>query len=181
MTYKNQTIDRIGSFQTEGVLCITDPCYTRGTWCAAWDVECVAGPWEAHTVEFEASSGGHRVCVLEANSAAISSAVLSQLEWQRTDNDICVDSGQCGIFDQARYPKDGDSTGEYGELDTFYGRACNATHDSKGEEKRYAGQIDEGVVSSSGFGDGSYTMYIRVFDGIVAAVKVVFIEEDEDF
>ena len=38
--------------------------------------------------------------------------------------------------------------------------------------------IEGGVVSSSGHGDGCYTLYTVEEDGEVIAMKIVFIEEE---
>ena len=175
---KNISTESLGSFETSGVLCVTDPCYRRGTWCTAYAIACRPGTWESEIKLADFGGWGRRVASLEAHCAAVSVAELSQIPWEEHPNEIGVDSGQCGIFDQGRYPEG--KAGNYGELDTFYGRACSATHDENNEVRRYAGVIAEGAVSSSGFGDGSYRVFTRALDGKVVQVLVLFVNDEED-
>jgi hypothetical protein len=95
--------------------------------------------------------------------------------------DVGVDSGQAGIFDDSLYPKNVESNGEYGELDTFYGKACALTYDENDREVK-GGILDgKGVVSSSGYGDGSYTCLIaKNKKGQIVAIEIVFIGDEDD-
>jgi len=102
-------------------------------------------------------------------------------------DNIGVDSGQCGIFDADNYPG-GNSTGEYDDKNSFYGKVCELTSNEHGEEADKSipyntyGIIDGfGVVSSTGYGDGCYTAYgIKNENGELIAVKIVFLEDETE-
>ena len=67
---------------------------------------------------------------------------------------IAVDSGQAGFFDKDYFVKN--QGGTFGDLNSFYGLACSITMSPK-----QAGTIHKkGVVSSSGFGDGCYNLFV---------------------
>lgn len=91
------------------------------------------------------------------------------------------DSGQAGFFCDSIYPKG--ETGEFGDKETFYGVACDATL----ETEHSAGIIfNKGFLSSSGFGDGGYNLYLHKTNdtGEVIGAKIVFIgdeDEEEDY
>ena len=158
----------IGEFTVEsGRIRVTDPCYEPDTWCAYVIDDAKKGLWTAKLSYMEG-----RVSELRINHFSHSTVEPAA----KTDAQIGVDSGQAGFYDDAFFVEN--HGGEYGELDTFYGKNCNATieHDT--------GIIEEcGVVSSSGWGDGVYDLYVaRDKDGLVIAAKIVFLydEEDED-
>ena len=87
---------------------------------------------------------------------------------------IAVDSGQAGFFDLDFFRNN--QGGEVGDLNSFYGLACSITLSPK-----QAGVIKKrGVVSSSGFGDGCYDVYVsRDEVGKIVAASVFFIEEED--
>ena len=162
----------LDEFEVGSKILVTDPCYSKDTWCTqVLDVK--PGIWEAEVVMTNCDSWGNRVSEL--------------LAWHRdypTDsadesvsNDIGVDSGQCGFFDFDKYP-DG-QCGEYDDPATFYGAACKETL----KEGVPAGVVNGfGVVSSSGYGDGCYNLYVgRDEHDVIVSTRLVFIEEAEDY
>lgn len=168
----------LGTFNVaSGRLMVSDPCYERDVWCMGIIQNVMNGEWDASIEVDKVPDWGERVHRLYATHTAYPADVMG--EWSEADFQVGVDSGQAGIFDEALYPQ-GD-TGEYGDLDTFYGRACAATHDEK-DQNKHGGVIKEGVVSSTGFGDGSYTCRVyRDQNGVCTVVSITFIEdEDED-
>lgn len=166
---------RLGTFVLTGTrLRVTDPCYTRDTWCKGVVNRALPGVWRASVKHVNTGDFGIRVSELVVQHETFTNVPPSA--WHQMPFDIGVDSGQAGIFDEERYPT-GD-TGDYGDLNTFYGRACERTGGSQVVEQ--AGVVAEGAVSSSGFGDGSYTCWTHLnADDQVDAVKIVFITEDE--
>ena len=94
-------------------------------------------------------------------------------EWGYSPFWTCVDNGQCGVFDDARYP-DG-PVGEHEDPESFYGRSCALT-----DGLRHFGLIDDlGVVCRSGFGDGYYAARERVNrEGLVSAIYIEFFDEN---
>ncbi len=166
---------QIGSFKvSSGKLYISDPCYNRNTniedpLCAIID-NVPNGKWNAQV----AYNGEGRVEALIA--------VCDDLSAEPGDTDIvdwlCVDSGQLGIFDEAKFPQG--ETGDYGDEKTFYGKCC-----AKSLGEKSAGIVGRyGVVSTSGYGDGCYHACIsRDVNGLARYVAVYFIcdeEEDKD-
>ena len=88
--------------------------------------------------------------------------------------EIAVDSGQAGFFDKNYFIKN--QGGNFGDINSFYGLACAITMSPKqaGVMKNF------GVVSSSGFGDGFYKVFVsRNDDRKIISAKILFISEKE--
>ena len=162
----------VGQFNVQsGNLRVTDPCYKKDTWCAGVISDVKNGIWEAH-IKME-----DRVAELITYHKDISASTLRKSKWMEQGIDVGVDSGQCGIFDDNLYPEG--ETGEYGDNVSFYDKCCKMT-----TESHDAGVLDFGVVSRSGYGDGSYVCYTLEDVNGVVGVKIVFIDEnyeDKDF
>jgi hypothetical protein len=160
----------IGTFEVEsGKLIVSDPCYDRGTWHKGEIKDVRNGTWVAEVVLEDEHEWGMRVKEVTAYLKGHANIEASELLKAAID----VDSGQVGIFCDSAYPEG--ETGEYEDLKTFYGRACDSTDNPLG-----AGIVDgHGVCSSSGFGDGSYSVCLkRDWDGKVVEVQIVFIENE---
>jgi len=172
-------ITKIGTFKTESnVLRITDPCYTKDTWCAGTLKNCEIGEWSAFLIDSFEGDWGNRVAQSLAIFGDISTEeakkILDESDWKTSKIDVGVDSGQCGIFEDEKYP-DGDP-GEYGDKESFYGKCCNLT----GELEPSGGVLDFGLVSSSGYGDGSYDcLFTHNKNNKIFAVTIVFIDQIE--
>lgn len=107
---------------------VTDPCYTKGTWCAGVLENVLPGKWIAEKVvasNEETGGWGDRIAELCIWHGDYIGKVDAH---ELTKIDVGVDSGQAGFFDESQYPEG--ETGEYGDLDTFYGKVCDGT---KGE------------------------------------------------
>jgi len=158
---------------TSGKINITDPCYSPDTWCAIFDLDAENGIWYADVEKYDAGDWGNRCARLVATHESLKKGTY---ETKLEVLEIGVDSGQAGIFDSSLYE---DKHSEKLELDfdnpsCFYERCCKAT---LGELKW--GTVDgKGVVSSSGYGDGGYDVYVFKKDGKVVAVEVIFIDPD---
>ena len=167
-------MQKIGEFQlTDSVLRVTDPCYTKDTWCAGVLPNCKLGLWEAHIETSDEGSWGIRVSELyiEHNSFKFLS---NAFDWLEKDIDVGVDSGQAGFFQDSKYPESMEEF-EFDNDETFYAKCGNATLNTT----EHAGIIDDfGVVSSSGYGDGSYVCYTKELDGVVVVAKIVFISDE---
>jgi len=89
--------------------------------------------------------------------------------WEKI-GDIGVDSGQCGIYDIKYYRDNKNTIGDikWYDMNSAITRAPN----------NYAGAIPNGAVSSSGFGDGIYDVYvIKSPDLQIVGIKVIFIDD----
>ena len=98
--------------------------------------------------------------------------------------EVWVDSGQVMLVDPC-YLRDWKGT-EYDERvatpEFSYAGACAVTL-GKVKEGEQAGQMEHGaVVTSSGWGDGCYPVYVEVRDGRVVSMTIDFDpkEDDED-
>jgi hypothetical protein len=166
----------VGKFEVKsGILVVTDPCYGRGTWCMGSLDNVKKGQWEGYALLSDEGEWGKRVAELVIHHT--DRALLSEDMDTAEEISVGVDSGQAGFFDDSIYPASKDEQGDYGDLSTFYGRACEATGSACG-----AGIVDgAGIVSSSGFGDGGYRCWTkRDAAGQVIGAKIVFIGDEED-
>jgi hypothetical protein len=165
----------IGEFEvTSGKLFVTDPCYERGTWCAGTLDNVSKGTWQAYAVM---GDRGNRVMQLSIRKKGTRGDIGA---WNKENIDVGVDSGQAGFFDVDHYPASKDVQGEYGEEDTFYGKCCKITLDENGVG---GGTLEHGVVSSSGWGDGSYFCYTfrnKAGELVAAAIDFGMEEEEEE-
>lgn len=178
----------LGSFElTSDVIRISDPCYDRSVWCCGTIPGCVPGHWDTAIVYYDDNVFGRRVAMLCAKAIEVKSFDVfnginiggdyygATKPWEMCDIDVGVDSGQCGIFDEVHYLDNDDFSDmpkavcSYG--DAFYNFCCDATL-----SEDQAGVLPHGVVSSSGFGDGSYRAFIRKnTDGKVCAVAISYL------
>lgn len=166
---------------------ISDPCYELGAWCQAV-IPARRGEWTAYAVEGNEGEWDWRVrelIVVHESTTPFEAGAL--LEWTRINADIGVDSGQCGIFGIRHFRNDAEAPTldqldlpdhmDYIECiyadDPWYAWVCSVTHP--------AGVVTGGVASTSGYGDGGYDAF-AVFDRarLAVAIKIVFIEDEED-
>ena len=165
-----------------GTLVCSDPCYSIPTWCQGIVENVKKGTWVADVEEV--NSWGDRIAELRIHH--VDSHFLSG-RFEEMPFDAGVDSGQFGFFDKDFYRNDekakelkkhnfGDGY-DTEEGDEWYRACCDLTLGSE-----QWGVLPNGVVSSSGYGDGSYRVYgQKNKDGEYVAFEVVFITaEDED-
>jgi hypothetical protein len=166
----------LGKFEiTSGIMRVTDPCYDKETWCSG-TLDARNGTWEAYVEVSDEGQWGKRAATLIVFHEETQH---SGGGWEKSKINVGVDSGQAGFFDNALYP-DTERTGEYGDVNTFYGKVCTLTHDEK-DRSVVGGVLPFGAVSSSGFGDGGYDCYVRRDEmGQVVAAKIVFITDEEE-
>lgn len=166
--YKQTELRVLGTFEVKsGKLIVSDPCYSRGTWCQG-DLENVrTGKWTGLSV-YGKTDWGNRVWEVRAVHAdyPIDLAIS-----EKTDLHVGVDSGQAGIFDAEKFAGGEDSYGDGG----WYDECCNLTNSAS-----QGGILAGGVVTSSGFGDGVYECFITRDNGKIVAAKVVFVMREED-
>lgn len=162
-----------------GAIRVTDPCYDREVWCCG-TFPALAGSWYG-LIEYDDATG--RVSRL----AVYHSTARDAVPGKASGLDVGVDSGQCGFFDEARYPMTKEAIGDYDDKNSFYGKACAATSYEPIDTAPRGGAVEDmGVVSSSGWGDGSYECRLaermNVADGTAYAIAadVTFIGEEEE-
>ncbi len=155
----------LGDFElSQPKLLISDPCYKPGTWCAG-SVDAKPGRWCAQAL-IGPTEWLVRTKVLRAHHESVDPQVFTE-GLEDSGLDVGVDSGQCGLFDEVKYPAEAFA-------DDAYDKICDLTIGTPLKGGILAGR--SGVVTSSGFGDGSYRAWIRQnAAGKVIAIEVRFI------
>lgn len=176
--FGEKTSQYLGDFELSDKAVISDPCYERPESINRSNavVDVTPGVWEAEIFIQDEGSWGKRVAELFAYGPSYG----NRHSWEFLTT-CGVDSGQLGVFDYAKYPIGVNGyDSDYDDPENWYRRACNETYDEKDKLKR-AGIVEGmGVNSSSGFGDGSYEVYVaRNGDDKVVAIKAIFIPEDD--
>lgn len=162
---------------TSGKIICTDPCYNfeyrEGLQMLVEN--CKLGEWRTRVVTSNEGAWGNRVAELVVTHESADSVNLSRYyDWVEVADGCGVDSGQFGFFDAEKYPTD-ESEFEHDGSGCFYDTICGQTIGDR------VGAVSFGVASSSGYGDGSYPVYVaKNGNGEVVALKVVFIS-DEDY
>ena len=170
----------VGSFRVvSGRVVVSDPCYEIGVWCQGVLEKVRKGQWASHVSL--AQEGACDTCVAELIARRTPPANPSNPRWIEERFEVGVDSGQAGIFDMAHY-RDDRSAQAVERLsreticpeEPWYSLCCDRTSGSE----MGAGVIPHGVVSSSGFGDGSYRCFTqRDCAGYIIAIRIVFITD----
>lgn len=179
---RNESVIDLGSFEmVSGRMAVSDPCNDTDVWCRGELEGVLPGMWEASVIKRDEGEWGMRAARLVAvhedyTDSDVEPMTLAPFE-------VGVDSGHAGLFDAQHYrddaavvePDTAVNSGNPGAL--WYMRCCHLTL-----TRLAAGVMPHGVVSSSGFGDGSYDcFYGRNSDGKIVRVEIEFIpEEGED-
>lgn len=162
------TLNVLGDFELTGpVMRVSDPGYDRDAWCCGTMDKCKTGIWEAASIIQNFCEWGDRVSLLAARhketgpdfSVVHCWPIYNGLiGWKEQPFEVGVDSGQAGIFDDAKYQDcsifDGmpEPKCDFGDL--WFRHICDITLSEKA-----AGVIPFGAVSESGYGDGCYVCY----------------------
>lgn len=195
MASKSNNMSDLKKITLSPKVIVSDPCYTRDPRIMGSFDNVKPGKYIPEITHTDQTSGwGIRVAELAVYHES-TGGYVSDSRWQKADFEVGVDSGQAGIFSDSIYPT-GDTTGEYGDKSTFYGTCCEATLGEgyrairKWEEDGSKGPRPEwnqgdtvfgqGVVSSSGYGDGGYDCFFVEQGGEIIAIKIVFITEEEE-
>lgn len=177
-----------------GEVIVSDPCYEVPTWCQEVIKNVRPGVYDTEVDYRESDGWGERVHSLTVLHHGIRTPL-----WENYSDHIGVDSGQCGVFCMTSYRNDemsqelpwmtekGDPFSDHpirpqdGEGEQWYVKMCDRTLST---EEGW-GVYDTGVVSSSGYGDGSYELQVCQMDGLIHGFKIIFIddsyEEEEEY
>lgn len=128
-----------------GSMVVTDPTYTPDAWCQA-KLKVACGKWDASL-----QMKGH---TSHSYEATLGGAQISKDDWRKSDQEIGIDSGFLGLFDEEVYKK---------------------AWKKKNVEVLLA-TTSQGVVCDSGHCDDNFNLYIaKDSTGLIIGVKVQFI------
>lgn len=217
---KRKTLE-LSTIELSDKVMVSDPCYKRGTWCHGTVDNVLPGTYRCIVTYSDELMWGERVSALTVFHESVQESEIKKGE--KAPFTVGVDSGQAGIFCDSIYPHG--ETGDYGDMNSFYGVCCDATAGAGYESKQriwsYQNDIkyhesvladsstsdfmkesskltiefykkklaehkdipytqsgtvfSKGVVSSSGFGDGSYAAYLYKKDGKVIGIRIFYL------
>jgi hypothetical protein len=171
---------KLGSFNVNsGRVVISDPCYDLGSWSQTVIDNVKTGQWVAVIEQLDKGHLG--ICNAKIIVYHSEHGMPYEHRWRIIEYDVIMDSGQVGFFDIEVFRNDAvakpsTSLGaskqeERGER--WYRHICDlATNTEEG-----AGVTEGGAVSSSGYGDGGYSLFIVRDNGQIVAMKIVFIPD----
>jgi hypothetical protein len=169
-----------------GKAVLSDPCYELGTWCQGVVDKVKNGEWRADVFYTPEGRWGNRVAALISYHKDYPTTTNDiQADGKLLDFDGGVDSGQFGYFDFDGYRKDDSIIGvarlcpNHGDIicedEPWYSMCCDRTINDDSW-----GVLPLGVVSSSGYGDGSYPTYgIKNNKGEYVGFTTIFIAPDD--
>lgn len=158
-----------GIIELSGKVVASDPCYNRDVWCMTTDIAVKAGRYVTYIIKKDEKRFGVRVAAIMAVHEDYTESLVT--EWEPYGCFLGVDSGQCGIFDDTVYPQSGEDGGEYYDEKSFYGECCKLT---LGRKQGGILKTRNGIVSSSGYGDGSYELLCQNHEGECIALMIDF-------
>lgn len=166
------TVKEIGKIRIDGNITISDPCYEPGIWCA-FQERALPGWYKCFVEVQDIPVWGERI----ASMTAVREDFVDDyklLPFYDVDR-VGVDSGQMGIYD-SDYFAENQVDNDYDNPESWYRQVCDVTLSDT-----QAGIMDQqGFVSASGYGDGSYNVIAFESNGDIVAIKVEFIYTDEE-
>lgn len=161
----------LGTIELKNDVMVSDPCYELGTWCQGIVGGIKAGKFNAYAIVTDEGDWGERIAELVViREDADIEGINEELDFE-----VGVDSGQAGIFNFDYY-KEKQPDDDWDNPESWYRRVCDITCSDED-----CGTIDnEGVVSSSGYGDGGYVCYAAYENEEIVALRIVFIEDYDE-
>jgi hypothetical protein len=168
---------------------VSDPCYTIPTWCQAVISNVKPGMYHTTVRKHDAGDWGNRCAMVFAiHEDYVNFPNLLHGKWEKANYVIGVDSGQCGIFSKDSY-RDDNHKFPYEPYD--FG-VDFPTNDNGGDlwyrhmvkhtlSEQQWGTYEKGIVSTSGFGDGSYQLFVVKKRNKIVAFAIDFGVEDGKF
>jgi hypothetical protein len=168
---------------------VSDPCYDNDVWCKTNLEGVLPGKYKVDVERSDEGSWGRRISRLVVVHEDFEHHMYDEVRWDE-HSEIGVDSGQAGIFCESTYRND---TVEIetpesdfhivfeGEGEKWYEKMCKFSLSGEGW-----GSYETGVVTSSGYGDGSYPLDILKVDDKIVGMRITYIfpedeEEDEEW
>lgn len=141
---------------------VSDPCYGTDVWCSGVVENVREGKYNVEVQIADAGMWGKRVKSL----SVIHTDYNGPRNYEQTDFEVGVDSGQAGIYDEDYYNQ---YHTNHDCNDDWYEDICDLTNP-------YGTKDDKCVVSSSGYGDGGYDCYtITDSNGEVVGITIDYL------
>ena len=162
---------------------VSDPCYSDDVWCKTQLSNVLPGKYEVLVENKDEGAWGVRTSHIVVTHDDYKNSNIVYEEY----GSIGVDSGQAGIFCESSYRNDDisesiqtpESDFEFNATepgDSWYNKMCRMTLSEDGW-----GAYDTGVVTSSGYGDGTYPLTVaKNNDGKIVSIAITFIGDDEE-
>jgi len=153
---------------------VSDPCYVVGTWCQHKLTNVLPGEYQSTVVKYDDRYWGNRCSFIIVVHKDYNTE--DKLNWRKLPFDIGVDSGQAGIFSMETYRNDEvfvSGSRKKNDGEEWYEHMSNMTLDGE----RW-GTYPNGIVSSSGIGDGGYELRVAKHKGKVVGMFLDFFMED---
>ena len=149
-----------------GTVRVSDPCYEPDIWCAKTVKDMLAGKFNCKARVKDCGDWGKRIATLTIRHEDYPKGGFDEYL-----GSVGVDSGQCGFFDPEYYEKN-QPDDDFNNKESWYRRVCELTLNEPDW-----GTIDgKGVVASSGYGDGYYSVYAcRNSSGFIVGLRLKFI------
>lgn len=202
MKRNRRSYKSVGSFTlTQPKILVTDPGYEKDEWCSKLVKDCKVGLYDAY-ININGYKYKHdgslysdkRVASLFIKHSSIDKNIFGSIYWEETEDEdgvirwygdwkrlsdnIGVDSGQAGFFDYDKYGDNSqfEAMGKCEFGDKWYSNCCDATL------SKPAGIVAQcGVNSSSGYGDGCYTVWGHYSkDKEIDAMVLFFLPDNEE-
>lgn len=184
MSNKNKT-SLLGTFNlSQPVVRVSDPCYKKDNDRLSEAFEGLTGGWQAYVVKDSKTNRCASLIILhESCPDSIHEEVTTKTRkipcGFETLGYIPVDSGQAGFYDESKYEMDSavDTSVILCDVDTWDASVWYKANCSITLEDPCAGVLPCGAVSSSGYGDGEYGVFVHYNDdnnGLVDAAILVF-------
>lgn len=155
-----------GSHNISRKAIVSDPCYELGTWCTKV-IHCLPGTYRYYISMYDGKEWGERVGELIA--------LLDGTKPELPDDCVAyvgVDTGVCGIFDYDGFARtNADKNTE--EFEEWYQENV--------VDKAYDNfvNVSSGCFTQSGYGDGSYPVFIlKNTSGEVVGIRIAFIDDE---
>jgi hypothetical protein len=149
---------------------VSDPCYVVGTWCQHKLTNVLPGEYQSTVVKYDDRYWGNRNSFIIVVHKDYNTE--DKLNWRKLPFDIGVDSGQAGIFSMETYRNNEVFvTGSRKENDgeEWYRHISDYTLDTP-----FWGTYPNGIVSSSGIGDGGYELRVAKHKGKIVGILLDF-------
>lgn len=145
---------------------VTDPCFEYGIWCQKELHDVLPGDWNVVVRKSDQGAWGTRIASITIRHEDYPKGRIDSLAAV-----IGVDSGQAGIFN-ADYFERNQPDNDFDNVQSWYRRVCELTINEP-----CWGTIDGlGAVAASGFGDGSYGVFVgRNSEGKIVGIRIQFI------